>query len=322
MEVPHFNLKLDPDNFNESIKPILKQVRPEWNMDEVHFETFTEGISNKLAGCSPPGRGRSSDTILFRLYGNKTELFIDRQAELETFKIFRSHGFGPAVEGTFENGLCYGFLEGPVIDCDNIQDLHVSEVIARHMARSHAIKLPANSRHKSEASLFPTLKKFIKLFPGHFTQPEKQSRWAKLITFWLVLVLHLSSVGIWGLCKHQEQFPHLLAWGIIFSKPHNVPSAWGTAALQALNINANAYLFKILGNCDEHCYELICLFISTRHLCDKNTFLQSLFWSTNLLWDEKHSCSQSPLPFHIGHIVKYISSHSIDFSKFNQSGKL
>lgn len=176
MEIPHIYLKLDPDNLNESIKPILKLVRPNWNIDEVHFEAFTEGISNKLVGCSPPGRSRSSETILFRLYGNKTELFIDRKAELETFQIFHSYGFGPTVEGTFSNGLCYGFLEGPVLDCHSIRDFHVSELIARHMARSHAIQLPANGIHKREASLFSTMKKFIELFPGQFSPPEKQAR--------------------------------------------------------------------------------------------------------------------------------------------------
>ena len=183
MKFPHFDLKLDSNNLNESIKPILSQIRPNWNLDEVDFEEFTEGISNKLVGCSPPGRVRSKDTVLFRLYGNKTELFIDRKAELETFQVFHSHGIGPLVEGTISNGLCYGFLEGPVLDCESIRDSHVSELIARHMARSHSLELPENSSHKKEATLFCKIEKFIKLFPGNFSQSEKQERLVLIISY-------------------------------------------------------------------------------------------------------------------------------------------
>lgn len=43
MEIPHFMHRLDPVNTEESIKPLLKQIRPEWDLEKVKFKEFTEG---------------------------------------------------------------------------------------------------------------------------------------------------------------------------------------------------------------------------------------------------------------------------------------
>ena len=177
MEIPHFKRLLDPEDTVESIKPILKQIRPKWDLEKVKFKEFSEGISNKLIGCNLPGL-EASEMILFRLYGNKTELFIDRQKELETFQILHSKGYGPPVYGTLENGLVYGFLPGDVLDTDTIADPHISSLCARHMAQLHAIKVNhENSRHKAEPMLFAGMMKYLNLLPDKFEDPVKNERW-------------------------------------------------------------------------------------------------------------------------------------------------
>lgn len=176
MEIPHFMHRLDPVNTEESIKPLLKQIRPEWDLEKVKFKEFTEGISNKLIGCNLSGLGHS-EMILFRLYGNKTELFIDREKELETFQILHSKGYGPPVYGTLENGISYGFLPGEVLDTDTIANPHISSLIARHMAHLHATKIDhENSRHKAEPMLFSGMTKYLNLLPEKFEDPEKNER--------------------------------------------------------------------------------------------------------------------------------------------------
>ena len=176
MEIPHFMHRLDPVNTEESIKPLLKQIRPEWDLEKVKFKEFTEGISNKLIGANLPGLGHS-EMILFRLYGNKTELFIDREKELETFQILHSKGYGPPVYGTLENGISYGFLPGEVLDTDTIANPHISSLIARHMAHLHATKIDhENSRHKAEPMLFSGMTKYLNLLPEKFEDPEKNER--------------------------------------------------------------------------------------------------------------------------------------------------
>lgn len=177
MEIPHFKHRLDAENTVESIKPVLKQIRPEWDVEKVKFKEFSEGISNKLIGCNMPGL-EPGEMILFRLYGNKTELFIDRQKELETFQILHSKGYGPPVYGTLENGLAYGFLPGDVLDTDTIADKHISSLCARHMAKLHAIKINhEKSRHKAEPMLFTGMMKYLNLLPEKFEDPVKNERW-------------------------------------------------------------------------------------------------------------------------------------------------
>lgn len=179
MEIPHFKHKLDPENIEESIKPILKQIRPGWDTNEVKFKQFNEGISNMLVGCNMPGLA-PGEMILFRLFGNKTELFIDRKKELETFQILHSKGYGPPVYGTLENGLSYGFLAGDVLDTDTIADPHISSLCARHMAQLHAIKIDHdNSKHKAEPMLFNGMIKYLNLLPEKFEDPKKNERFEK-----------------------------------------------------------------------------------------------------------------------------------------------
>ena len=176
MEIPHFKLRLDPENIKESIKPVLNKIRPEWNLNEVKFKQFDEGISNMLVGCNMPGLD-AGEMILFRVFGNKTELFIDRDKELETFQILHSKGYGPPVYGTLENGLAYGFLAGDVLDTVTIADSHISSLCARHMAQLHAIKINhETSRHKAEPMLFNGMMKYFNLLPEKFEDPVKNER--------------------------------------------------------------------------------------------------------------------------------------------------
>ena len=129
------------------------------------------------SGCNMPGLD-AGEMILFRVFGNKTELFIDREKELETFQVVHSNGYGPPVYGTLENGQAYGFLAGDILDTDTIADSHISSLCARHMAQLHAIKINhENSRHKAEPTLFNGMMKYFNLLPEKFEDPIKNERW-------------------------------------------------------------------------------------------------------------------------------------------------
>lgn len=171
MEFPHFNVKLDKNEPEKGVKDIMKQIRPDIDSDDLEFVEFNEGISNKLVGCRRKGAPRK-DLHLFRLYGNKTELFIDRQMELETFKLLYSKGYGPPVYATFDNGIAYGFVTGDVLDTETICDDHISKLIAEHMAELHAIPI----KDGASASVFKTLFKFLNIVPDEFPDSSKNQR--------------------------------------------------------------------------------------------------------------------------------------------------
>ncbi|NXN19466.1 EKI2 kinase, partial [Indicator maculatus] len=101
------------------------------------LQLFTDGITNKLVACyTEEGMG---DAVLVRVYGRKTELFVDRETELRNFQVLRAHGCAPDLYCAFHNGLCYQFLPGIALGPDHVRDPHIFRLVAQQMARVHAI---------------------------------------------------------------------------------------------------------------------------------------------------------------------------------------
>ncbi|NWU45924.1 EKI2 kinase, partial [Hylia prasina] len=100
-------------------------------------QLFTDGITNKLVACyTDEGM---ADALLVRVYGRKTELLVDRETELRNFQVLRAHGCAPDLYCAFQNGLCYQFLPGIALGPDHVRDPHIFRLVAREMARVHAI---------------------------------------------------------------------------------------------------------------------------------------------------------------------------------------
>lgn len=53
----------------------------------VSFQLFTDGTTNKLVGCYI--EDDPEDMVLVRVYGNKTELIVDRDNELKSFQVVK-----------------------------------------------------------------------------------------------------------------------------------------------------------------------------------------------------------------------------------------
>ncbi|XP_008824729.1 ethanolamine kinase 1-like, partial [Nannospalax galili] len=79
---------------------------------------FTDGITNKLIGCYVGDA--MEDVVLVRIYGNKTELLVDRDEEVKSFRVLQAHGCAPQLYCTFNNGLCYEFIQGEALDPQHV----------------------------------------------------------------------------------------------------------------------------------------------------------------------------------------------------------
>ncbi|GAA6070243.1 ethanolamine kinase 1, partial [Tachysurus ichikawai] len=97
--------------------------------------TFTDGITNKLIGCYEGGA--LEDVVLVRIYGHKTELFVDRDNEVKSFRVLQAHRCAPRLYCTFNNGLCYEFLEGVALEPEHIRN----PAIFSHSLQSNTILL-------------------------------------------------------------------------------------------------------------------------------------------------------------------------------------
>lgn len=87
------------------------------------LQLFTDGITNKLVACYTDED--MVDAVLVRIYGRKTELFVDRETELRNFQVLRAHGCAPDLYCAFQNGLCYEFLPGIALGPDHVRDPHI-----------------------------------------------------------------------------------------------------------------------------------------------------------------------------------------------------
>ncbi|KAG7329451.1 hypothetical protein KOW79_007625 [Hemibagrus wyckioides] len=157
-ELLHLNVCLDELSPQDGIMELLKTLRPQWRAEDIQLKVFTEGITNKLLGCSVSS---DSSMVLVRVYGRMTELFVDRKKEMETMKLLHSHGCGPKLYCSFLNGICYEFLKGIALDDVLLQQPSVYRLIAVEMGKIHSIKPKSNS--SVEPVLWSKLENYLQL---------------------------------------------------------------------------------------------------------------------------------------------------------------
>ncbi|XP_075546973.1 ethanolamine kinase 1 isoform X2 [Dermacentor variabilis] len=117
-------------SLREGALRVLQHVRPCWDLTSVRFKTFTDGITNQLVGCWQGGEELGEGALLMRIYGQKTELFIDRSAEVLNMRLLHAHGLAAPLHCAFRNGLCYGFNPGRVGDTQLVRDPHISRFVS------------------------------------------------------------------------------------------------------------------------------------------------------------------------------------------------
>ena len=147
-------------SFPKHLKKTVSLESVESLLGELFYQTYTiqlsSGITNKLIKATSLAEPK---VVLIRLYGNKTELMIDRQKEIEYLCYLHECGEAPPIYYTFDNGLMYGYQEGfPLISfaeqdteslassADGINGsmpdlpLHVMKLVIQKMARFHSLE--------------------------------------------------------------------------------------------------------------------------------------------------------------------------------------
>jgi len=169
-------ITVDENNFEAGTREILRNIRPKWAAKDIKFKLFTDGITNKLIGCFhvDPQTG-SEEVCLVRIYGNKTDLLIDRNAEKLNIAFLHTHGLAPELYATFQNGLVYEFVPGVTLNTTTVCDPKVWRLVAKNMARMHKLPLTAEEASKEPMLKTKTLR-FLELIPDTFSDPEKHQR--------------------------------------------------------------------------------------------------------------------------------------------------
>ncbi|XP_010613716.1 ethanolamine kinase 1 [Fukomys damarensis] len=174
-EVPKLNVTVqdqEEQRCREGALSLLRHLRPHWDPQDVTLQLFTDGITNKLIGCYVGNT--MEDVVLVRIYGNKTELLVDRDEEVKSFRVLQAHGCAPQLYCTFNNGLCYEFIQGEALDPKHVCNPAIFRLIARHLAKIHAIH--AHNGWIPKSNLWLKMGKYFSLIPTGFTDEDINKR--------------------------------------------------------------------------------------------------------------------------------------------------
>lgn len=176
------DLEVDEKEPRSGILQLLQVLRPGWSPDQVQLKSFTEGMTNRLIGCfvSPDSvQNQDQDCVLVRVYGQHTDLFVDRSKEVQMLRVLECRGLGSKVYCSFRNGLCYEFLQGVPLSYSQLTQRRIYRLIAAQMARLHSVQL-----NESEPFLWKKMEHFLNFLQnsqsetreGSYSQSETKSR--------------------------------------------------------------------------------------------------------------------------------------------------
>lgn len=181
MVLDHHDLTMDgPDDG----LPIIRSINPAWS--KIKSKVFTEGITNKLYGYIDEGCSDKNEMILVRVYGNNTEIIIDRDNEIKTHQRLHEKGFATKVHCTINNGYFYGFVPGNIMSTTTVCDAEIAPLIAKEMARMHCNV----TLEDTAPCIFPKLDKWLEQLPEEFTEP-KFSKLAEVMSSKAAIVTEL-----------------------------------------------------------------------------------------------------------------------------------
>uniref|UniRef100_A0A3P9LVM0 ethanolamine kinase n=1 Tax=Oryzias latipes TaxID=8090 RepID=A0A3P9LVM0_ORYLA len=170
--VPKIDVTVDDGDCRPGALKLLKELRPSWKPSEVKIKIFTDGITNKLLGCYVGSV--LQDVVLVRIYGNKTELLVDRENEVKSFRVLHAHRCAPQLYCTFNNGLCYEFLQGAALEPQHIRHQPLFRLIARQLAKYHAIH--AHNGWVPQSDMWVKMGKYLALISKYRRELDQNDR--------------------------------------------------------------------------------------------------------------------------------------------------
>lgn len=104
----------------ESVKELIKTIRPHWNVRNCHHRVFSKGITNSSAVYYI---GDFKEPFVIRQNGELSDKFVDRKKEILAFKRLAEAGICPPLIATFTNGVLWNIFKEK---CSMIRILQIS----------------------------------------------------------------------------------------------------------------------------------------------------------------------------------------------------
>lgn len=134
------------DESEASARELTFTLFPDWETDEgdVEFKPLKDGITNTLIKALKKRPNYSEEdtdreAVLIRVYGNDTELLINREREITCHAILARRGLAPPLLARFRNGLIYEFIRGHVCSPEDLTKESIWRAVACRLAQWHAL---------------------------------------------------------------------------------------------------------------------------------------------------------------------------------------
>ncbi|KAK9812640.1 hypothetical protein WJX72_001170 [[Myrmecia] bisecta] len=184
VSAPHRRRTLDLQQAESELhfnaRQLAKELLVGWaalGEDDIEIGTVSGGITNVLWQLAPP-QGSELERVLLRVFGDKTDLLIDRDRELEVVLQLNAAGFGANVIATFENGRFESFIPMRTLKPEQMTQPDMAVCIARRLRQFHAVDITGDKQPTS----FATTRKWLDMARSldFEDSPAKQAQYEAL----------------------------------------------------------------------------------------------------------------------------------------------
>ncbi|KAF0698024.1 Aste57867_11355 [Aphanomyces stellatus] len=123
----------------DDCKEVVRTIYPAFkdaNPDDITIKIICGGITNRLYRLLYEDK-----SCLIRLYGEHTEVFIDRDVDNETFAELSRRGFAPIYHGRFTNGRVEGWVDGAPLEPNQMGEPNMLALIGKEVGKMHAMEM-------------------------------------------------------------------------------------------------------------------------------------------------------------------------------------
>ncbi|KAJ4129271.1 hypothetical protein NW768_007806 [Fusarium equiseti] len=164
MEIPVLDCVFNVSDPHASTLPLIPFLFPASDEagNDLRIQPLAQGTTNGLFKVT-----HRADAVLVKVYGDGTDITIDRNKELRVHKLLAQRGLSSWPLVRFANGHAYQFIPGRVCSEDDMSKTEIFRGVARELAKWHALLQPvdvqgARKELHYEPSVWSTARKWLK----------------------------------------------------------------------------------------------------------------------------------------------------------------
>jgi ethanolamine kinase len=264
-DLKKFHKLIDWIKYKDDLIDMIAVIKPNWSLNDLVFTECKGGITNKLivASVNMNTVNFEDDYVVFRIYGQDTDVYINRKNEISCMKLLHALKIGARVYGEFENGILYEYLKGNTVNYEIVQNELIFAMIAESLANFHLIMTASTESYDNFSKkpiLFECINKLCILIPDNYENIKESDRnlVARLPTKQLILSEICKMKNNLEICLQKSKlnnivFSHndLLLENIIYNKENNIGKQIMFIDFEFSGFNYQAY--DIASHFNEYC---------------------------------------------------------------------